>query len=151
MTLLNLTRHSPLFFVIAALFTMFMLSGCQQDNKGASSLNRTSENISATTDIEHPQTKRKIQEKPMRITGTMVYKEFEGGFFGFISADGKKYTLSGLDNQYKQNGLIIEVEMTKIEGAMTITQFGDLMQVHSVNIIDDSKVEPAGNDKSMMQ
>lgn len=150
MTLLNLITRSPLIFGIAALLTMFMLSGCQHDNEDASSLNHASVNTLAITDIESPQSKPQTQETPMRITGTMVYNEFEGGFFGFIAANGKKYTLSGLDNQYKQNGLIIEVEMTKIEGAMTITQFGDLMQVHDVKVIDDSKVEPVGNDKSMM-
>ena len=42
-------------------------------------------------------------------TGTIVYKTFEGGFFALISTDNKRFTLRHLPEDYRLDGLIVEI------------------------------------------
>lgn len=76
------------------------------------------------------------------LTGTIVYKTFEGGFFALIGDDGKPYTLHGLARKYQQNGLKVRVTGEPKPDMMTITQFGTVFKVESVEILDDSMVRP---------
>lgn len=81
----------------------------------------------------------------MTINGTLVYQHFEGGFFGFISDSGEKYILSGLDKEFKKNGIILELEVSEMKGLATTQQFGKLLKVHKTKVLDVSKIKPSDN------
>ena len=75
-------------------------------------------------------------------TGTIVYKTFEGGFFAFISTDNKRYTLRHLPKAYRLDGLIVEITGSVNKDIITTTQFGDLLEVDAVKVLDDSHARP---------
>lgn len=72
--------------------------------------------------------------------GSIIYKDLEGGFYAFIAENGDRYTLHGLDETYQKNGLVVEVKGTPKPDMMTFTQFGTVLQVSSVKVLDTSKV-----------
>ena len=72
--------------------------------------------------------------------GSIIYKDLEGGFYAFIAENGDRYTLHGLDETYQKNGLIVEIKGTPKPDLMTFTQFGTVLQVSSVKVLDTSKV-----------
>lgn len=74
------------------------------------------------------------------LTGSIIFKELEGGFYALIAESGDKYTLHNLEEQFQQNGLIAKVTGVPKPKMMTFTQFGTVLQVTSVEIIDSSKV-----------
>ncbi|MEC8375988.1 MAG: ribose-phosphate pyrophosphokinase [Pseudomonadota bacterium] len=74
------------------------------------------------------------------LTGSIIFKELEGGFYAFITESGDRFTLHNLDEQFQQNGLIAKVTGVPKPKMMTFTQFGTVLQVTSVEIIDSSKV-----------
>ena len=72
--------------------------------------------------------------------GSIIYKDLEGGFYAFIAENGDRYTLHGLDKTYQKNGLVVEVKGTPKPDVMTFTQFGTVLQVSGVKVLDTSKV-----------
>ena len=81
--------------------------------------------------------------KYVTYTGTIVYKNLEGGFFALHTHKGQKYTLKGLQPAYRRDGLIVEVSGVVDESAITFTQYGKLLVVKSVVTIDDSQAKAA--------
>ena len=75
-------------------------------------------------------------------TGTIVYKTFEGGFFALISTDNKRFTLRHLPEDYRLDGLIVEITGSVNKNIITTTQFGDLLEVDAVKVLDDSRARP---------
>lgn len=86
-------------------------------------------------------------EKSETLRGTIVYKDMEGGFYALITKDGGRYTLHGLKDKFRQNGLIVEVTGKQKKDVMTITQFGTVFELESIKIIDDSMVRPREADR----
>lgn len=83
----------------------------------------------------------KIEEsKTMTLTGQITFQQFEGGFYGFIANNGDKYMPSGLKSEYRKNGLIVEMKVEPIEGIATTQQFGKLVKILEIRVIDASKV-----------
>ena len=85
----------------------------------------------------------------MQLTGTVTYQDFEGGFYGFIAEDGKKYTLNNLAMEHRRNGLVIHITAEPIHDMATTTQFGELLNVHDIKVMDASKVTEVGNGNIM--
>lgn len=77
---------------------------------------------------------------PTEITGTIVYKNLEGGFYALMGAQGGRYTLKDLPDEFKQDGIVVTVTGILLHDAMTTTQFGTLMQVTEVTMAKDTKV-----------
>ncbi|MFT6267763.1 MAG: hypothetical protein ACJAVV_000562 [Alphaproteobacteria bacterium] len=83
----------------------------------------------------------KIKEKKqMIITGQILYQTFEGGFYGFIANNGDKYMPSGLKSEHRKNGLIVEMKVELITDRATTQQFGKLVKVLEIKVLDASKV-----------
>ncbi|MAX44317.1 MAG: hypothetical protein CL589_17050 [Alteromonadaceae bacterium] len=107
---------------------------------------------SANIPVESPragsETNTNQQDQPQHVksvtyTGTIVYKNLEGGFFALHTHKGQKYTLKGLQPVYRRDGLIAEVSGVVDETAITFTQYGKLLVVKSVVIIDESHADAA--------
>lgn len=78
----------------------------------------------------------------MTLQGQVVYQTMEGGFFSFIANDGGKYTPMQLPKEHKKHGLLVELKAQIMVDVMTTTQFGQVIKVVDVKVLDDSKVSP---------
>lgn len=74
----------------------------------------------------------KMSKNAVAKSGTIVFQDLEGGFFSFIANDGSKYTPMNLDEQYKINGLEVDVKGNIVTGMMTTTQFGHLLKIEEI-------------------
>ena len=135
---------------LSAVTLLFVLAGCSNEDD-------------TTVDVkEEPLMPEKADEKPQQafvpktaeqkrlsasgeasevtLTGTIVYKEMEGGFYAFIAENGDRYTLQKLDKKFHRNGLIVKITGMPMPDLMTITQYGTVLKVDSVEILDASRV-----------
>ena len=72
------------------------------------------------------------------LKGQILFQDIEGGFFAFIAEDGKKYTPKGMPKEHLRDGLVIEMTGQVLPEIMTITQFGEVIKVDTVIVLDDS-------------
>lgn len=75
-------------------------------------------------------------------TGTIVYKNLEGGFFALLTKDNQRFTLRHLPNAYRLDGLVVEINGRINKDVLTMTQFGELLEVKEVKVLDDSQAAP---------
>jgi len=61
--------------------------------------------------------------------GTIVYKEFEGGFFGIITDDGNKYKPVNLPVNFQRGGLRITFEGKLNADLVGIHMWGKLIEI----------------------
>lgn len=66
------------------------------------------------------------------ITGTVVYKNLEGGFFAIDGDDGKKYDPISLPQNYRRDGLKVKVTARLKLDAVSFHMYGPIIEV--VNI-----------------
>jgi len=66
------------------------------------------------------------------ITGTVVYKSIEGGFFAIDADDGKKYDPIGLPGQFRKDGLKVKVTARLKRDVFSFHMYGSIIEV--VNI-----------------
>jgi len=113
--------------------------------KDKSSTLQANENASVPKElVAEPVTQAEAVENSAKgevtMNGSIIYKDLEGGFFAFIAENGDRYTLHGLDETYQKNGLIVEVTGTPKPDMITFTQFGTVLVVSEVKVLDTSKV-----------
>lgn len=134
--MINATRS-----LIALSVAMLTLTACGGDDPAASA---TDMNLQAAPEAvqAEPAQEDSSMEKTKTVTGTIVYKQLEGGFYALIGEDDARYTLQGLDKKYHQNGLVVKVTGTPMPDVMSITMFGTVFKVDSVEVISDAMVKP---------
>lgn len=73
---------------------------------------------------------------PARIntTGTVRFQEIEGGFWGIIADDGRKFDPMGLDARFQQDGLRVRFEAMPETDMMSTRMWGSIVTL--------SKIEP---------
>lgn len=81
----------------------------------------------------------------MTLQGQIVYQTMEGGFFSFIADDGSKYTPMQLPTAHQRHGLIVELKAEVLHDVITTTQFGQVIKVLEVKVVDESKVSAIPN------
>lgn len=86
------------------------------------------------------QSRLKEAKAMITVTGTIVYKEIEGGFYALDATSGKKYQPQGLPLEYRKNGLVVKVSGIIETEMASIQQYGEILKVQSVKVIDSSKV-----------
>ncbi|BFT30722.1 hypothetical protein D210916BOD24_18980 [Alteromonas sp. D210916BOD_24] len=138
-------------YFAAVLSCWLLLSGCSGDGETANNTETKDQSAPVQAkDTTHPLAKEsenalgvvgKAKEvKHVKSTGTIIYKELEGGFYAFVSNDGERYTLHGLNEAYQQNGLIVEIEGIVTPDIITFTQFGTVLQVKNIKVLDASRI-----------
>jgi len=65
--------------------------------------------------------------------GEIKYIDLEGGFYGLISSDGSKYDPVNLPDEYKIDGLPVEFELYKIDGAVSIHMWGEIVYINEIH------------------
>ena len=66
------------------------------------------------------------------IIGTVVYKDFEGGFFAIDGDDGRKYNPLNLPGEFRKHGLKVKVTARLKRNAVSFRMYGSIIEV--VNI-----------------
>lgn len=132
--------------------TLNASTGMSQDNQSDPSddKNTLESATSANDKVTELRLSNDMQElssdksKLLRLKGQVLFQEFEGGFFGFIDENGNKYTPIGMDKKHLRHGLVIEISGRVISDMITTTQFGEVIKVESVSIIDESNAAEPG-------
>jgi hypothetical protein len=150
--MLSTTNSCIIRLIKGLIFTLIAigLSACGSDNLKTDSAHKA-ESFIDNKDVKDANSQSKMEavkeidskhdeSEKMTITGQIRYLEFEGGFYGFIANNGDKYMPSGLKNEYRRNGLIVEMKVEPIPDMMTIQQFGILVKVLEIKVIDATKV-----------
>ena len=123
-----------------AIFVCFVLGACTPEQDMARDLNLTEEKTHSI------RLKLKEGSNQLRMRGTIVYKDLEGGFYGFDADNGKKYQPKGLPREYRKNGLVVEISGSIDNQMSSIQQYGEILKVSSIKVIDDSKVKQQNYD-----
>lgn len=71
----------------------------------------------------------------MKIVGTMVYQDLEGGFWGIETDDGDKYKpVSDLPESTKQKGQRVEADVERVQ-VMGIAMWGKAVKVNEIKAL----------------
>ena len=62
-------------------------------------------------------------------TGTIVYNEIEGGFYGIRADDGKKYNPVNLDPSFRKDGLRVRFDANLKKGMVGIHMWGEYVEI----------------------
>jgi hypothetical protein len=65
-------------------------------------------------------------------TGTINHIDLEGGFYGLIADDGRKYLPKDLAREFKVNGLRVRFQVKILTGVVTIYMWGTPVEVLSI-------------------
>jgi hypothetical protein len=69
------------------------------------------------------------QKNEQMITGTVMYIPIEGGFYGLVADDGKKYDPINLPEEYKQNGLRVKFQVERKKSMASIHMWGIIAEI----------------------
>ena len=77
----------------------------------------------------NPEKQKKTMKDEQMITGTVRYVGLEGGFYGLVADDGRKYDPVDLPDRYKKNGLRVKFRVKEKKGTMGIHMWGKIVEV----------------------
>lgn len=148
---MNLYKIITPFILTVCLITACGTSQNSSDEAPAEfDASKTSSNITTKALAENDTINKGQQDKnKMTLTGQVLYQDFEGGFYGFIAKNGDKYQPIGLGKAYRQHGLVIQIEAHEMPDMASTQQFGKIIKVLSVKVIDDTKVKPSDQNDIM--
>jgi hypothetical protein len=68
----------------------------------------------------------------MKITGTVIHEDLEGGFWGLVGDDGEKYRpVDSLPETVRKDGCRIEADVEPVQ-AFSFAMWGRNVRVHSI-------------------
>lgn len=68
----------------------------------------------------------------MKITGTVVYQEIEGGFWGIVDREGRQYEpVDALPASVREDGCRVEADVEPVE-VLSFRQWGRPVQVRHI-------------------
>ncbi len=73
-----------------------------------------------------------LVRKIIKAKGTIVYIELEGGFFGIITDDGKKYTPNNLPRDFQKEGLKVRFNGKLNHDLVSIHMWGTLIEILNI-------------------
>ncbi len=77
----------------------------------------------------------------IQFSGTMVYVELEGGFYGIKSDSGQHYLPVTLDDAFAQEGLEVKVRASTLPRQMGFRSWGRLIDIISIRSTSDCHKE----------
>lgn len=89
----------------------------------------------------------KQANQQMILKGQILYQHMEGGFYGFIAQNGDKYMPTGLSDEFRKDGLVVELKVELMSDTLAIQQFGKVIKIVEIKVLDTSKV--SNPDKSL--
>lgn len=82
-------------------------------------------------EIEQGDTRRTVAAN-----ATVTYVDLEGGFYGLVTDDGRRYLPADLPAEYRTDGLRVEFSADAVEGGVGIQQWGTPVKLRSIERID---------------
>jgi hypothetical protein len=83
--------------------------------------------------------KTQIQEQNWEgnvITGTVVYMDLEGGFYGIKGDDGNNYDPLNLSSEYQKNGIRIKASISFEKNVSSIRMWGKIIRINQIILIE---------------
>ena len=115
------------------IFTTVMIIGCAGEKTEATPSLEVSHQSKQSADDQE-------DKNMITITGTVVFKQLEGGFYGLDADDGKKYLPQGMKKSLLKNGMKVRVKGYILTDMLTFQQYGEVLKVIETEMIDDSQV-----------
>lgn len=72
---------------------------------------------------------------PITFKGTVTFVNLEGGFWGIVSEDGKKYDPISLPAEFQHEGLQVQAEGL-VQDLMSVHMWGIIIKITSITKID---------------
>jgi hypothetical protein len=119
-------KNDPLFLVLALSgLAVSGAGGC-----GGASRDGGASPPSATP-TNRPNAATPTPGDPTLITGsgTVHHLDLEGGFYGIVADDSARYDPGELDPRFRRGGLRVRFDLRRVEGAMSIRQWGTIVTV----------------------
>ena len=73
--------------------------------------------------------------RPWVAAGTVTYQNLEGGFYGILGDDGKKYDPLNLDSKYRKDGLRVAFDAVAAKDVATTRMWGTPVNLDQVEVI----------------
>ena len=128
-------KFNTAILIVASLFVF----GCNQSTHSAKEA--SPDPIAVETDIQSPEVQAELEKsmsQSQTMTGTIVYKELEGGFYAFVASTGENFILTGINPDYIKTGIVLEISGTPKPDVMTTTMFGTVFEVEHAIVVDDT-------------
>lgn len=74
-------------------------------------------------------------ENQISTTGTIRFQEIEGGFWGIVADDGRKFDPMGLDAKFQKEGLRVRFEATPDSDRMSTHMWGTIVNITHIEKI----------------
>lgn len=66
---------------------------------------------------------------PFEFRGEVAYLQIEGGFWGIVAVDGKRYDPGALPREFQQPGLRVRVVARLVQGRLSFRQWGQAIDI----------------------
>ncbi|MBA7710334.1 hypothetical protein ES703_119276 [subsurface metagenome] len=84
----------------------------------------------------NPKEEKKTAKYLQLITGTVRYVRVEGGFYGIVGDNGKKYDPVNLPPEYTKDGLRVKFQVKEMEGMVGTHMWGEIVEVLKIEKLE---------------
>lgn len=71
-------------------------------------------------------------EDAVKVTGTVVFLSFEGGFYGIKGDDGKNYDPTNLPQEFQKDGTRVRFEAKELPGRASVHMWGTIVELVTI-------------------
>ncbi len=75
------------------------------------------------------------REEAISATGTVKFVELEGGFYGIVGDDGKKYDPINLEQTYQEDGLRVRFQAKIRQDISSIHMWGTIIELTKIETL----------------
>lgn len=128
-----------------SLLLLVTLVACQHEADTETKAEAEVETVAAVETAADKADSHMVQEKIPTEQGeywqgvTVIYNDFEGGFYGLVNGAGKKLLPMNLAQEYKVNGTKLRVKGHIIKDMMSIQQWGTAFKITEVELVSLGK------------
>jgi hypothetical protein len=69
-------------------------------------------------------------------TGAIRFLDFEGGFYGIVSDDGKHYDPISLDSEFRVDGMRVRFEVRILQDVASYHMWGEVVSILHIEKLD---------------
>ena len=71
-------------------------------------------------------------EDAVKVTGTVVFLSFEGGFYGIKGDDGKNYDPTNLPREFQKDGTRVRFEAKELPDRASVHMWGSIVELVTI-------------------
>ncbi|MFT4939969.1 MAG: hypothetical protein ACI88A_003019 [Paraglaciecola sp.] len=101
--------------------------------------------LTKSKELEPAMSGKELSSSIIEFRGTVKYIPLEGGFYAIYADDGRKFMPRKLGEIHRRHGLVVKVSGKILKDVLTIQQHGQVLDIRSIEIVDDSNVGGADN------